>query len=223
MRSRLQGTLLIWLLPPLVIVVASLLIRSTATRDRSREQTAIGGEALESLAYPKTIDLGTVSNGTTVPVAIEFRNTGKEPLAISSFKPDCICTSISIMDGPTKIPVKGDVVIPPNDGRRLFADLKISGDPGILQTTSIRFRGTRLDWVVFIPCKSCSRPWRAFTPCRASSPSGASRWVRQRPGGSSYAPTGHSILRRFQSFGAIRQSRSTLLVLQSWSVSAWQA
>ncbi len=71
---------------------------------------------------PPLIDFGKVKPGSKLPAKFVIRNTGLDPLKITSVVPSCKCTDVNVLAG---------TVIAPGASVDLLATLDVPGTPGI--------------------------------------------------------------------------------------------
>ncbi len=85
------------------------------------------------------IDLGSVKNGEIVQVPIRITNESASSSVLDEFRSDCSCVTIYEMQDGVKKKV-GKMALGPREEVKVYADIRISGDPGVKRSSSVQFR-----------------------------------------------------------------------------------
>ena len=114
----------------------STLMLSAAITLAYHELSTSRSNTITSFNVPRTVDLGYVGTGKVIPAKIPLSNSGSDTIYIDKFETDCTCMSVyEIRDGfRTNI---NSFQIPPNTTQEIYVDVKISGDTGIKQASSL--------------------------------------------------------------------------------------
>ena len=94
------------------------------------------GEVAPSLDVKRLIDLGCLQNGTLVPAPIKFFNRGSGGLTLSEFHSNCSCIRLYRVENGVKYKFR-TLVIDPGEATSVFADLRVSGEPGTQIASSV--------------------------------------------------------------------------------------
>ena len=86
----------------LIVITRSLLSKPKKQNQRTwqYEEVTKSNDPLTEVDFDETlIDVGTISNDTTIYQSYTLRNTGAHPLIVYQVSPDCNCTNYEISKG----------------------------------------------------------------------------------------------------------------------------
>jgi len=84
-------------------------------------------------------DLGAVPIGTMATASLKISNRSGEDVLVNRFKPDCSCTEVYVDRDGSKERV-AELLLKPNESEIVRVDLRISGEPGLKQLSSVEFQ-----------------------------------------------------------------------------------
>jgi hypothetical protein len=94
---------------------------------------------VDRLEAPGSTDLGAVDIGEMVQASIKIRNRSGSEVLVNRFKPDCSCTDVYVERGGSRGRVV-ELLLKPGESEVVHLDIKISGEPGLKQVSSLEFR-----------------------------------------------------------------------------------
>jgi hypothetical protein len=125
-----------------VIAVVCLILVSAGTW-KTLSQRSSSAQA-GNLEMPTVVDIGSVANGSIVPVAIRISNRGLTRASMSGFHASCACMRLYTLRDTAKLALSS-LVIEPSSSDTIYADLMVAGDPGMTQATVVAFRESGAD------------------------------------------------------------------------------
>jgi len=137
-RSRARNVLAASALVIAVAITASLIARSRLATSGPTASPA----AEDLLEVQGVIDLGPVQNGDVVGVPIRILNRGTNDVVLDEFNANCACISLYTQHDGTKSKLK-ELRIESLSERTFFADIRVSGEPGLVGASVVEFRDSR--------------------------------------------------------------------------------
>jgi hypothetical protein len=124
----------------LLIAISSLVIVLLATWVVARTRANPTSSANHRLGIPSLIDLGSIDDGTLIPVRIDVTNPGQSTVTLTDFKASCSCMSVYQESSSSPKVAIEKLTVSPLAHTTILIDVRVGGDAGSRQASTVSFR-----------------------------------------------------------------------------------